>query len=132
MALHVGDVSLTIYESHPLSSILFVAPLLNGMQQQIIYRNHAGDLERAITPLDLITAHVFLVLLRASLNSPILQHTLQVLQHTLRVLQHTLRVLQHTLLVLQHILYEHCSILYEYCSILNEYLSCYGHEILTQ
>jgi hypothetical protein len=61
----------------PASATLLGAPLMVGSAMDECLRKRCADLDRAISRLELITAHDALVLLRSSFSAPKLQHTLR-------------------------------------------------------
>lgn len=61
----------------PFSATLLGAPLVAGPAMDACLNTHCNDLERAISRLELISAHDALVLLRASFSAPSVLHTLR-------------------------------------------------------
>ena len=75
---HTDEVSLQQFiQLTPSSSTLLGAPLLQGPAMDECLQKRCSDLERAISRLELISAHDALVLLRACFSAPVLQHTLR-------------------------------------------------------
>ena len=77
-AISVNEISLQRFIQYtPPSFTLLGAPLTHSSAMDDCLRNRCIDLERAISRLELITAHDALIVLRASYRASSLQHTLR-------------------------------------------------------